>query len=90
MAGRPANADRQNAIALGLPTYIGAVHSKCGTNVRYTNGGGCMHCAREIAERQREALKIVMQQALDNKPEVEVETTDDGEARRAQDIEDMM
>lgn len=75
MSGRPINEDRQNAIALGLRTYMGAPHSKCGTTERYVSGGGCVYCARETATAQREALKAVRAQAstaLDEKIEEQI------------------
>lgn len=63
MAGRPINEDRQIAIELGLKTYTGSVHSKCGTTERYVAGGGCVHCGRAIATEQRDALKYQRAQA---------------------------
>lgn len=62
MAGRPENASRANAALMGDKTYIGSVHDKCGTNERYTKGGGCVHCARVIATEQREARKYLQTQ----------------------------
>jgi hypothetical protein len=59
MTGRPINSDRANAIAFNLKTYTGAQHWKCGTTERYVSGGGCVHCARELATMQREALKAL-------------------------------
>jgi hypothetical protein len=61
MAGRPINKDRQDAIEFGFPTYVGVMHRRCGTTERYTNGGGCVHCARVIASEQREARKLLLQ-----------------------------
>lgn len=63
MSGRPINEDRQNAIALGLKTYIGAKHVNCDTTERYVKGGGCVHCARIIATEQREARNYLKRQA---------------------------
>jgi hypothetical protein len=60
-SGRPINTDKSLAIFLGEKTYLGGIHRKCGTNVRYTSGGGCVHCARTIATEQREALKYQKQ-----------------------------
>ncbi len=62
MSGRPINSDRQNAIALELKTYTGAVHRRCGTTERYVAGGGCVHCARIIATEQRDARKYMKAQ----------------------------
>jgi hypothetical protein len=59
MTGRPINQDRLNAIEFKLKTYTGAQHWKCGTTERYVSGGGCVHCARELATMQREALKAL-------------------------------
>lgn len=67
MSGRPINEDRQNAIALGLRTYTGAQHPKCGTTERYVSGGGCVHCARVKAAEQRDELKVLKAQAV-NQP----------------------
>lgn len=77
MTGRQVNEDRQNAIALGLMTYIGKTHPRCGTNVRYVNGGGCVHCGRVVATEQRQARiylkKMQAEGALDTAPEPAVE-----------------
>lgn len=104
MSGRPINEDRQNAIALELTTYTGAVHRKCGTDQRYVNGGGCIHCARLIATEQRDARKFLKQHAI-NEAEQKVRdndgvaldsTMDDGldadeaEARRQASIDELM
>jgi hypothetical protein len=67
MTGRPINEDRQNSIALGLMTYTGTVHRRCGTNIRYVSGGGCVHCARVISAEQREARKYLLQQEREYK-----------------------
>lgn len=75
MSGRPINIDRQNAIALELTTYTGAVHRKCGTNQRYVSGGGCIHCARLIATEQRDARKFLKQHAI-NEAEAKVREDD--------------
>lgn len=69
MSGRPINEDRQNAIALGLKTYIGAKHVNCGTTERYVKGGGCVHCARIIATEQRDARKFLKQHAVNEAEE---------------------
>lgn len=72
MVGRPINEDRQNAIALGLKTYTGMRHSRCGTTERYVAGGGCVHCGRLIATEQREAriyLKKMQQQNVEDRDE---------------------
>jgi hypothetical protein len=61
-SGRPLNPDRQNAIDLGLKTYIGMTHPKCGTNVRYL-GGSCVHCGKVASAEQRETRKYLKQQA---------------------------
>ena len=93
MSGRPINEDRQNAIDLGLRTYTGSKHSKCGTTQRYVSGGGCVHCARIIATEQREArnyLRRQAQAALDNPGPLVLEETDDAEARSRAAIEDLM
>jgi len=98
MSGRPVNEDRQAAIAFGLRTYTGTVHSKCGTNQRYVSGGACVHCARVIATEQREARKflkaqakldIELQASLDIEDQMVLEQ-DDAEARARQAIEDLM
>lgn len=60
MSGRPINKDRALAIELGLPTYTGVKHVRCGTTERYKSGG-CVHCARVIASEQREARKALLQ-----------------------------
>jgi hypothetical protein len=105
MSGRPINEDRQNAISLGLKTYTGSKHSKCGTTERYVSGGSCVHCARVIAAEQRDARTFLRQHALDeelakqqeqdgialdNPEPMALEETDDAEARRLQAIEDLM
>lgn len=75
MSGRPINEDRQNAIALGLRTYTGAAHPKCGTTERYVSGGGCVHCARVKAAEQRDELKVLkaaQTASLDEKIETEI------------------
>ena len=72
---RPANEERQAALKVGLRTYTGAPHSKCGTTEWYTAGGGCVHCARLLASEQREALryqKAHEAQALDEKIEEQI------------------
>lgn len=58
MAGRPINENLATAKFMGDKTYLGTTHEDCGTNVRYTSGGGCVHCAREKATEMREALKL--------------------------------
>jgi len=88
MTGRPINEDRQNALALGLRTYTGSRHAKCGTYVRYVAGGGCVHCARIIATEQREARKYL--QAQLDKPASDGLDSDDAEARRQADIDSLM
>lgn len=95
MTGRPINEDRQNAVALGLKTYTGTPHSKCGTTERYTKGGGCVHCARLIATEQREARNYLRsggvnqteEQALDIADDLSI---DDPEARTRAAIDDLM
>lgn len=84
MSGRPVNTDRANALRLGLRTYEGAPHSKCGTTTRYVSGGGCVHCARLIATEQREALKYIKANAIEteeakvrNQDGVYLDTVDD-------------
>lgn len=75
MGGRPQNQDRQNALDLGLKTYEGAIHKKCGTTTRYAKGGGCVQCARDIADAQRAALKQVQAERsrkLDDKIEEQI------------------
>lgn len=61
---RPFNDDRQNSLTLGLRTYTGAPHPKCGTTERYVASGGCVHCARAKAAEQREELKVLKAQAV--------------------------
>lgn len=60
--GRPRNTDRENAVDLGLLTYEGKSHFRCGTTTRYVVGAGCVHCARLIATEQREARKFLRSQ----------------------------
>ena len=69
MSGRPKNDNRQNAIELGLGTYTGASHSKCGTSERYVSGGGCIHCARLASADQREQLKMLKTYAAEQAEE---------------------
>lgn len=64
MAGRPKNENRELALLWGDKTYRGSSHG-CGTNERYTIGGGCVHCARVKALAQREALIEKQQAAAD-------------------------
>jgi hypothetical protein len=91
MTGRPSNQDRQEAIEFGFKTYTGATHVKCGTNIRYTKGGSCVHCARVIATEQREARKYLLSSgALDKPEEMVLEETDDAEARSQAAVDDMM
>ncbi len=88
---RPTNEDRQNSIALGLRTYTGAPHSKCGSTERYVSGGGCAHCARVKAAEQRDELKALKANAVNQAPEEGVDN--DAEARQEafeQSIEDML
>lgn len=93
MSGRPVNEDRQNAIDLGLRTYTGAAHVKCGTTTRYVAGGGCVHCARVIASEQRDARKFLLaqsalaQSSLDKAPE---DGLDAAERRREESFDDLM
>ena len=56
MAGRPKNANLEIAKLAGDKTYIGSVHDACGTNERYTSGGGCVFCARMKQTEMRNAL----------------------------------
>ena len=58
MAGRPINENLATAKLAGDRTYIGSVHSDCGTSERYTSGGGCVHCARAKQTAMREALAL--------------------------------
>jgi hypothetical protein len=90
MTGRPTNVDRQNALALGLRTYTGAIHPICGTTERYTTNCGCVHCARQIATEQREALKAIKaaQERVNQTNDDHVDTS--AEARYLQGIEDLM
>jgi hypothetical protein len=55
MVGRPINKNKEMALILGERTYRGSTHA-CGTNERYTSGGGCVYCARLKANAQRAAL----------------------------------
>lgn len=64
MTGRPLNQDKQNALDLGLLTYEGKPHFRCGTTTRYVVGAGCVHCARVIATEQRQARKFLRQHAI--------------------------
>jgi hypothetical protein len=103
MTGRPINEDRQNSIALGLMTYTGTVHRRCGTNIRYVSGGGCVHCARVISAEQREARKYLLQQEREYAESQREEQAaqkealdnsekigDDAEARRQASIDELM
>ena len=79
-SGRPINSDKSLAIFLSEKTYRGAIHRKCGTNVRYVSNGGCVHCARVLMTEQREALKYQKQyeaEYRDAMPEMEREVNDD-------------
>lgn len=58
MAGRPINENLATAKLVGDKTYLGTMHADCGTSLRYTSGGGCVHCARAKATEMREALKL--------------------------------
>lgn len=92
MSGRPINQTRQDAINLGLTTYVGAVHIRCGTDVRYVAGGGCIHCGRELAREQREALKYAKahpvndadEDALDRANEMVLVSSDEMDAIEAE------
>lgn len=95
--GRPQNVERQFAIEFGYPTYTGAVHPRCGTRERYTNGCGCVHCARVIATEQREARKVLKQQRQNFNAVVEMELDksapvelDDAQARHDASIDELM
>jgi hypothetical protein len=91
MSGRPINADRQNAIELGLRTYMGAPHSKCGTTTRYASSGGCVHCARVTAAEQREELKVLKASAVNRVPAEGVDIAEQvGQEDFEQSIEDML
>lgn len=103
MTGRPINEDRQNAIELGLMTYIGKKHLRCGTTERYASGGACVHCARIIATEQREARKFLQRQReapLDTAEEMVLEEPDvpdaepddeaEAHARFLESVEDLM
>lgn len=59
-AGRPASQELMLARLSGDKTYLGTVHSRCGTNERYVSGGGCVHCARSVATEQREARRALL------------------------------
>lgn len=59
MTGRPINESRAIAVEHGLSTYTGAPHVRCDTTERYVLGGGCVHCARQIAKDQRAALMAI-------------------------------
>lgn len=87
MTGRPVNQDRQNALALDLPTYEGNVCRKCETTTRYTKSCGCVQCARDTASAQRQALKdkINQEQRAADGP-----LDDDAATRYEAGIEDLM
>lgn len=70
MPGRPINLDRKNALDLGLSTYIGAAHYRCGTRVRYVVPGNCVHCARVAAAEQRQTKKFLKQHAINEAEEM--------------------
>jgi hypothetical protein len=91
MSGRPINEDRQNAIDLGLRTYIGARHFKCDTTERYVAGGGCVHCARIVATEQRQARKYLQSHGaeLDNAASDGLET-ESAETRREASFDELM
>lgn len=102
--GRPLNADRQRALDLGLLTYEGKSHFRCGTTTRYVVGAGCVHCARLIATEQRNARTYLKQHAINEAEQkvrdedgVELDSTmddgldaDDAEARRQASIDELM
>lgn len=100
MGGRPPNQERQNALDLGLKTYEGAIHKKCGTTTKYAKSGGCINCARVVADEQRAALKYLQaersrvnhegEEALDTAPEVEVDPEADATARAAAALDELM
>ncbi len=60
MVGRPKSEAREMAMLMGDMTYVGTLHSKCGTLERYVKGGGCVHCARVIATEQRDARNFLI------------------------------
>lgn len=57
MAGRPINENLATAKLCGDKLYTGSTHEPCGTNLRYTSGGGCVHCARAKQTEMRNALR---------------------------------
>lgn len=61
MAGRPRNENLEIARLAGDRTYEGSVHDICGTTIRYTSGGGCVHCARLKQTDMRAALEAQRQ-----------------------------
>jgi hypothetical protein len=96
MTGRPLNSDLQLARELGLLTYTGSAHARCGTTERYVKGGGCVHCARIIATEQREARKYLQSIKDEQKDPVDKPKPmahlpeDDAEIRRQAAIDDLM
>lgn len=101
--GRPRNTDRENAVDLGLLTYEGKPHFRCGTTTRYVVGAGCVHCARLIATEQREARKFLRRRSINEAEEMIARhdvvldsapadglDADDAEARRQAAIDELM
>lgn len=61
MVGRPINENLATAKLIGDKTYEGLEHAACGTNVRYTSGGGCVYCARTKQTQMRALHKALTQ-----------------------------
>jgi len=97
-SGRPTNEARQTAIELGLNTYTGTTHRRCGTDQRYTAGGACIHCARLRSAAQRGARILIKDQneadetPLDNAAQdgLEIDEEAAAEARRQASFDDLM
>lgn len=71
MAGRPTNENREMAILMGDKTYTGSTHARCGTDLRYVKGGGCVHCARQVTQDLRDTAKWIKHEAADRAEHVE-------------------
>lgn len=103
--GAPINQARQVAIEMGLPEYEGRPHRNCGRTLRYTSGGGCVHCARIIADEQRAARKYLqlhppepkpepvpddVELDVDNRADDDIDSEEAAAARREEELDELM
>lgn len=93
--GRPPSTAREAAILAGDRTYYGAIHTRCGSSMRYTKGSGCVHCAKQATQDIRDAAKIVRLDLEERREVIEVRGDDDpvdipDDARYEQDIDSLM